>query len=93
MPDPHGDLRRVTFEALLAEAVMATHVLDGVTSRDDPASFAELLQKARTTYQDILVRRTLVQMSHEESSLLQEKLDRLQAQLRFFAVNPGGYET
>ena len=92
MPDPHGDLRRVTFEALLAETLMATHMLDGLTRRDDPASVAVLVQKARATYQDILDRRTLVKMSREEASLLQEKLDRLHAQLRFFATNPGGYE-
>lgn len=92
MPDPYGDLRRVTFEALLAEAVMATHMLEGLTRRDPPGSVAGLVQKAQESYQDVLARRAAVEMSREEASLLQDKLDRLHAQLRFFAVHPGGYE-
>ncbi len=92
MPDPYGDLRRVTFEALLAETVMAVHVLEGLTRRDSAASVDGLVQKARKTYQDVLERRAVVELSREEASLLQDKMDRLQAQLRFFAKNPGGYE-
>jgi hypothetical protein len=92
MPDPYGDLRRVTFEALLAEAVMADHMLEGLTRRDSAASVAGLVQKAQETYRGVLERRASVELSREEASLLQDKLDRLQAQLRFFAVNPGGYE-
>ncbi|MGA7522366.1 MAG: hypothetical protein WBW84_07775 [Acidobacteriaceae bacterium] len=92
MPDPYGDLRRVTFEALLAEAVMATEMLHGLTCRDPAASLAALVQKAQATYRDILDRRTAVKLSREEAALLQDKLDRLQAQLRYFAANPSGYE-
>jgi hypothetical protein len=92
MPDPYGDLRRVTFEALLAEAVMATQMLEGLTRRDPPESVASLVQKAEATYKGILGRRAMVEMSRQEAWLLQDKLDRLQAQLRFFATNPGGYE-
>ncbi|HEY1807330.1 MAG TPA: hypothetical protein VGG42_02155 [Acidobacteriaceae bacterium] len=92
MPDAYGDLRRVTFEALLAEAVMATEMLVGLTRRDPPASVAGLVQKAQATYRDVLERRAVVELSREEASLLQDKLDRLQAQLRFFSSNPGGYQ-
>jgi hypothetical protein len=92
MPDPYGDLRRVTFEALLAEAMMATEMLQGLTRRDPAASLAGLVRKAQETYQDILERRALLTLSREEASLLQDKVDRLQAQLRFFATNPGGYQ-
>jgi hypothetical protein len=92
MPDPNGDLRRVTFEALLAEAMTATQMLEGLTRRDSPASVTGLVERARETYQDVLVRRATVKLSREEASLLQDKLDRLHAQLRFFATNPGGYE-
>jgi hypothetical protein len=92
MADPYGDLRRVTFDALLAEALMAAETLHGLTHRDPPASLAGLVRKAQATYSDILERRAALTLSREEASLLQDKLDRLQAQLRFFAANPGGYE-
>lgn len=92
MPDPYGDLRRVTFEALLAEVLIATHALEGLARRDPAANIASVVQKARATYRDILERREMVKLSREQAALLQEKLDRLQAQLRFFAANPGEYE-
>jgi hypothetical protein len=92
MPDAYSDLRRVTFETLLAEAVMATEMLAGLTRRDPPDSIAGLVQKAQATYRDVLERRVMVELSREEASLLQDKLDRLQAQLRFFGDHPRGYE-
>jgi hypothetical protein len=92
MPDPYGDLRRVTFEALLAEVLIATHALEGLTRRDSAVNVAGPLRKARATYQDILERRGMVELSNEQASLLQEKLDRLHAQLRFFGADSGGHE-
>lgn len=91
MTDPIADLRRVTFEALLSEAVLATQTLEGLTLRDPGESVANLVQKAQATYRGIVERRATVELTREEASLLQEKLDRLQAQLRFFARHPGGY--
>lgn len=86
MPDAYGDLRRVTFEALLAEAVIAIHALEALSRRDAPASVAVQVEEARATYRDILEQRGALDLTREQASLLQEKLDRLQAQLRFFAT-------
>ncbi len=84
MPDAYGDLRRVTFEGLLAEAVMAIHGLEKLTRRDAPASLAGILEDARANYNSILELREALTMSREQASLLQDKLDRLKAYLRFF---------
>ena len=92
MTDPCGDLRRVAFEALLSEAVLATQMLEGLTLRDPAESVANLVRKAQATYQGVLERRPSVELSPEEASLLQDKMDRLHAQLRFFGENPRGYE-
>ena len=92
MPDPYGDLRRVTFDALLAETVIAIQMLEALSHRDPAARLADRVQQAQATYRDILDRRAMVELSREQASLLQDKLDRLQAQLRFFAASPGGYQ-
>lgn len=91
MSDAYTDLRRIAFEALVTDAVLATEMLAGLTSRDDPASIAALVKKAHERYREILERRAALTLSREETSLLQQKLDRLQAQLRFFGANPRGY--
>ncbi len=92
MPNPYGDMRRLTFEAIVSDALLAAEMLGGLTLRDSAASIAGLVEKAQATYDDIESRRGTLVLSREEVSLLQDKLDRLQAQLRFFATNPGGYE-
>lgn len=92
VPNPYGDMRFMIFEALLSDALLTAEMLGGLTLRDNPASIAGLVEKAQASYDDIESRRETLVLSREETSLLQDKLDRLQAQLRFFATNPGGYE-
>jgi hypothetical protein len=87
MPDPFGDLRRVTFEGLLAEAVMAIHALEKLTRRDASATFAAVVAEARAAYTEIVELREALNLTREQASLLQDKLDRLQAHLRFFETD------
>ncbi len=82
----------MTFETLLAEVLIATQTLERLPRRDSSAEVAGVVQTARATCRDILDRRSTLDLSRREATLLQDKLDRLQAQLRFFAQNPGGYE-
>lgn len=86
------DLRRITFDAMLAEVILTTSTLQDLTCRDNAGSVAGLVENARRSYQEILRRQGSVLLSGDEASLLGEKLNRLEGELRYFAEHPRGYE-
>lgn len=77
---------RVAVDELLGEAELALAMADLTTTRDDHAIVEQTLDRGERAYGDILRRQNGVVLSMDEADLLQARLDRLRARLKFLGA-------
>jgi hypothetical protein len=81
--DPIRDCHQVAVESLMTDADLALQYITALFAEDDATAAARVVQSARETYNLILTKRRNLTISAGDSALLDDKIDRLRARLKF----------
>ena len=83
-PGPIRDWRRIAVEMLMTDADLALLTVSSLFSKSDREAVTRLVGNAREVYDAVCLRRKEIELSHQESARLDDKLDQLRTGLRFF---------
>jgi hypothetical protein len=81
--DPIRDWHQVAVESLMTDADLALQYITALFGEDDATAAARVVRSARETYDLILTKRRNLTISAGDSTLLDDKMDRLRARLKF----------
>jgi hypothetical protein len=81
--EPIRDWHRIAVELLMTDADLALQAVATLFAEDDREAVARVVRNTRNIYDSILEKRKEVSLSENEASLLNDKMDRLRARLKF----------
>lgn len=81
---PLPNWHQIAVELLITDADLALQAVALLFPADDKAAVDVAVRNAREVYESILARRRQIALSDREANLLDDKMDRLRARLRFF---------
>lgn len=81
--EPIRDWHRIAVELLMTDADLALQAVATLFAEDDREAVARVVRNTRNMYDSILEKRKEVSLSENEASLLNDKMDRLRARLKF----------
>jgi hypothetical protein len=81
--EPIRDWHQIAVEMLMNDADLALQTIAALFAEDDKEAVARLVRNTRSVYESILERRREITLSAREGSLLDDKMDRLRARLKF----------
>lgn len=81
--EPIRDWHRIAVELLMTDADLALQAVATLFAEDDREAVARVVRNTRNVYDSILEKRKEVSLSENEASLLNDKMDRLRARLKF----------
>jgi hypothetical protein len=81
--DPIRDWHQIAVEMLIADADLALQSITALFANDDGEAVAHVVRKTREVYDSILAKRKNLRMSGTDATVLDGKMDRLRARLKF----------
>jgi Arc/MetJ family transcription regulator len=81
--EPIRDWHQIAVEMMMTDADLALQTVAALFAEDDKEAVARIVRNTRSVYDSILERRREVGLSYREANLLDDKMDRLRARLRF----------
>jgi hypothetical protein len=81
--NPIRNWHQIAVEMLMMDADLALQYIAALFVEDDAEAAARVVRSTRETYALIRAKRKNLTMSASEAALLDEKMDRLQARLKF----------
>ena len=81
--EPIRDWHRIAVEMLMTDADLGLQTIAEVFEGDDKDAVARLIRNTREVYDSILAKRKNLVLSDDDAAVLNGKVDRLRARLKF----------